>query len=251
MQSDDLLSTLTRRVLFAPLADQGRADAVAERLRIAISLGILGEGEQLPPEPDLAAQFNVSHVTLREALTQLRAQGMVTTRRGRGGGTVVSAPRPNQLRVALEQVARFSRLDLRDLADWRRAIACEAASLAVARASTEDVALLARGTIRLAAAGDEVESRRADSRFFIELAAASQSVRLSRAMINLQVEYAPVLTLVYTDQQLRAEVAQILQDLMIAVREADGDAARRHATAAIDRVAVRATVMRSEGWPVP
>src|ERR1700694_5722 len=86
-RSLDLLSTLTRRVLFAPLADQGRAGAVAERLRTAISLGILAENEQLPSETDLAAQFNISPVTLRDALTELRAAGLVTTLRGRGGGT--------------------------------------------------------------------------------------------------------------------------------------------------------------------
>ncbi|WP_375002011.1 FadR/GntR family transcriptional regulator [Aeromicrobium sp. CTD01-1L150] len=223
---------------------------MAERLRTAINLGVLAQNEHLPSESELAAQFNVSHVTLREALTELRDDGLVTTKRGRGGGTIIAAPRPNQLRVAVEQVSSFSRHDLRDISDWRRAVASEAAALAAERASSEDITLLSRGGIRLAAAHDEVEARRADSRFFIELAASSQSVRLSRSMISLQVEYAPVLTLVYTDSQVRRAVAHDMQDIMIAVREAAVAPARDGTRAALDRVARRAARLRAEGWPV-
>jgi GntR family transcriptional regulator, transcriptional repressor for pyruvate dehydrogenase complex len=246
----DLLSTLTRRVLFAPLADQGRADVVAGRLRTAITLGVLAEGEQLPAEPDLAAQFNISPVTLREALTQLRELGLVTTRRGRGGGTVVAAPLPDQRRAAVEESRPLSSLDLRDLADWRRAIAAESALLAARRASSENVALLARGCARLAAATDEVEARRADSRFLIELAAASQSVRLSTGMLSLQVEYAPLLTLVYVDAAIRTRMSELFADVVNAVRDADPDRARRCAVQAVDDVAARAAELRAGGWTV-
>ena len=54
---NDLVSTLTRRVLFAPLDGPGRADTVAQRLRSAIALGVLAEGDVLPSEAELAAQF--------------------------------------------------------------------------------------------------------------------------------------------------------------------------------------------------
>ena len=244
----DLLSTLTRRVLFAPLADQGRADVVAVRLRTAITLGVLGEGEQLPAEADLAAQFNISPVTLREALTQLREQGLVATRRGRGGGTVVTAGRPDQIRAAADQARELSGLDLRDLADWRRAIAAESASLAARRASSENISLLERGSQRLLTAGDEVEARRADSRFLIELAAAAQSVRLSTSMISLQVEYAPLLTLAYMDTGVRSTVSELFEVTVRAVRDAEPDVARACVVRAVDHVAARVAQLRTGGW---
>ena len=247
-RSLDLLSTLTRRVLFAPLADQGRAGAVAERLRTAINLGILAENELLPSETDLAAQFNISPVTLRDALTELRAAGLVTTRRGRGGGTVVCGPLPDQRRASIQQVSSLSSVDLRDLADWRRTIGVESARLAARRASEWDFTLLDRGVENVESASDAVDARRADSRYFIELAAASQSARLSRASIRLQVEYAPVLTLVYAGETSRKAVASLLQDVTLAVRQARVDQAGRSAAEAVDLVAARAAMLRAQGW---
>lgn len=247
----DLLSTLTRRVLFAPLADHGRAGTVAQRLRTAIALGILSESEQLPSEATLAAQFNISPVTLRDALTELREAGLVTTRRGRGGGTVVSGPMPDQRGTSLEQVASLSSIDLRDQADWRRAVGTESARLAARRASVEDISLLERGAVNAREAADAVAARRADSRYFIELAAASQSSRLSRASIRLQIEYAPVLTLVYADVTTRERAGAMLDDLTEAVRDADVEGAGSIAAQAIDLVASRAAMMCAQGWESP
>jgi GntR family transcriptional repressor for pyruvate dehydrogenase complex len=246
----DLLSTLTRRVLFAPLADQGRAGAVAERLRTAISLGILTENELLPSETDLAAQFNVSPVTLRDALTELRSAGLVTTRRGRGGGTAISGPLPDQRRTSIDEVSSLSSVDLRDLTDWRRTIVAESARLAARRASKRDFTLLDRDVDNLEAASDAVSARRADSRYFIELAAASQSARLSQASIRLQVEYAFVLTLVYEDESTRMKVSALLRTVTLAVRSARVDDAGRSAAEAVDVVAARAAMLRTQGWDI-
>jgi GntR family transcriptional regulator, transcriptional repressor for pyruvate dehydrogenase complex len=244
----DLLSTLTRRVLFAPLSDRGRADMVAIRLKTAITLGVLAEGERLPAEADLAAQLKISPVTLRDALTQLRDQGLVTTRRGRGGGTVVANPLPSLLSASAEQARALSSVDLRDLADWRRAMAAESARLAARRASGENLTLLARAVSRMASAGDEVEARRADGRFLIEVAGAAQSVRLSWNMISLQVEYAPLLTLAYTDPVLRSTVAGLFQATVDAVGSAEPEQARDCAVQAVDRVAERVSDLRTRGW---
>ena len=71
------ITTAAARTLFAPLEDSGsRAELVARRLGDAIRVGLVLDGERLPAETELAAQFGVSTVTLREALTILRAQGI-------------------------------------------------------------------------------------------------------------------------------------------------------------------------------
>src|SRR4051794_41557225 len=86
------MSHSARSAMFAPLGQVGRAEAVAARLVDAITLGLLADAERLPSEADLAAQFGVSTVTVREALVALRQRGLVQTRRGRGGGRFAAPP---------------------------------------------------------------------------------------------------------------------------------------------------------------
>ena len=71
-----------RAAVFAALDTGRRAAAVVRRLADGIALGILAPDEQLPSETELADTFGVSPVTVREALTILREQGLVATRRG-------------------------------------------------------------------------------------------------------------------------------------------------------------------------
>ena len=67
-------------------------ELVADKIRRQIVAGDLAEGERLPPEDDLTAQFGVARTTLREALRVLESQGLLAIRRGRGGGPVVTHP---------------------------------------------------------------------------------------------------------------------------------------------------------------
>jgi GntR family transcriptional regulator, transcriptional repressor for pyruvate dehydrogenase complex len=49
----------------------------------------LRSGDRLPPEAEMLGQYGVSRESLREALRLLEAQGIVSIRRGPGGGPVV------------------------------------------------------------------------------------------------------------------------------------------------------------------
>ena len=113
------LSQRARSAVFAPLAQESRAEIVARRLSDAIALGLLPDATQLPSESDLAARFGVATVTVREALTTLRHRGLVETRRGRGGGSFVTAPPDPAAAALLDRLAEVSPRDLRDLGDPR------------------------------------------------------------------------------------------------------------------------------------
>src|SRR3954466_14008931 len=65
-------------------------ESCVEQLATTIRLGVYPRGRTLPPERELAERLNVSRATLREAMAALREAGLVRTRRGRGGGTVVT-----------------------------------------------------------------------------------------------------------------------------------------------------------------
>ena len=66
---------------------------VSDALRRKIVSGELAEGDNLPPEPDLVAQFGVSRPTLREALRILESESLIRTRRGSRAGAEVCAPK--------------------------------------------------------------------------------------------------------------------------------------------------------------
>lgn len=68
------------------------------RLEAQIATGIADGhfpiGTQLPPEDDLAARFNVSRTTVRKAIQNLAARGLIEIRRGTG--TFVTLPKITQ-----------------------------------------------------------------------------------------------------------------------------------------------------------
>jgi GntR family transcriptional repressor for pyruvate dehydrogenase complex len=183
----------THRAVFAPLTQPGRAEAVTRRLRDAIVLGVLGDGEQLPSEVDLAESLGVAPVTARESLQALRELGLVTTKRGRGGGSFVCAPDNPDAVLVRTRLAELSLVDIRDFGDFYRAIAGAAAAYAAERAAGEDIERLREVGVRRAV--DPGGSRRAEAQFHLEVAAATQSARMTQEELRLQAEFGPLLWL--------------------------------------------------------
>ena len=87
--------------LLRPVKDRSTFEETFERLATAVRLGLVEQGERLPPERELATQLNVSRMTLRDALQALAQAGYLESRRGRNGGTiVVYDPQQRQTRDA-------------------------------------------------------------------------------------------------------------------------------------------------------
>jgi DNA-binding FadR family transcriptional regulator len=233
------LPTFRARTLFAPLEADGRAGAVARRLAQAISLGLLLDGERLPAESQLAVQFGVSPVTLREALASLREMGLIETRRGRSGGSFIRAAGETRTAQLRDRIAGMSLHELRDICDHRAAVAGAAAQLAAERALPADVATLREHAGRLAAAGTLTERRRADARFHVEVAAAAQSPRLTREEMKLWSEVGDLVWLPLTADQ-PASAATEHATLVAAIERQDPVRARelaeRHVQAELDRL---------------
>jgi DNA-binding FadR family transcriptional regulator len=179
------VESLWARSVFSPVPVRNAFEVTVERLAQGIKLGVLVEGDRLPPERELSATFGVSRVTLREAIKALRDGGLVESRRGRGGGTFVVSPKDGHAGAPTpleDPVADH----MNDTLDMRRVVEPGAAALAATRElNAEDRATLKRC---LVAAGDvESGSRRlADSRFHMAIAACAGSPSLSRAVADVQ-----------------------------------------------------------------
>src|SRR5881394_1632759 len=78
--------------LFAPITVARASSSIADQIRSAILSGRLEQGERLPPERELAEQFGVSRVTVRDALRGLEAMGLIEVRVGARGGAFVTVP---------------------------------------------------------------------------------------------------------------------------------------------------------------
>ena len=93
----DRRTRIPSKAIRAGLAKPGHgASAILTQLRRAIETGAYSEGDQLPPERQLAATFQAARSTVRRALDQLERAGLVSRRLG--SGTFVSTPaRPIRL----------------------------------------------------------------------------------------------------------------------------------------------------------
>jgi GntR family transcriptional regulator, transcriptional repressor for pyruvate dehydrogenase complex len=218
------LTTAAARTVLAPVGDPaGLAEIVAQRVSEAIRLGLLLDGERLPAEARLAEQLGVSTVTLREALAVLRQEGLVTTRRGRGGGTFVSAP--DLASELVRRLRQFSTEQLRDLGDHRAAVSGATARLAAERALPAEVEGLTRQLDRLRAARTTSDRRRAGGQFSTAVAAAAQSPRLVREEMRLAAEVGDLLWMRTTDEDHEAGV-EARARLVGAIGGREGDLAR-------------------------
>ena len=184
----------------------------------AIKLGMVSQGDRLPPERELADCLNVSRVTLREAIKALQEAGLVESRRGRLGGTFVLYDTCERLPIDPQRAARLMGHHLLDALDFRWIVEPGAAALAAGRklSSDERVMLVARL--------DEVRSARpdrrrfADSRLHLAIGEVSGSVSVAAAVAEVQIRLdellaaIPVLSrnIAHSDDQHDAIVQAIL-----------------------------------------
>ncbi|MBU8808322.1 GntR family transcriptional regulator [Mycolicibacterium goodii] len=229
-------SDVLRHVIFAPFDNGERAVAIADRMRTAILLDVFADGEQLPSEAELAAQFGVSPVTLREALSLLRAAGLVETRRGRSGGSFVRRTDYNPEVLGRQKLAEISTLDLRDLLDWRSSVAQACAAMAAERASDEEVEDLHVLVEAFETAPDAMTARLCEGRIHVCLAAASQSVRHTKATVQVLIDCGSMLSLVFASPILRERVAKSHRDLYDHVRLGDRVGAAASAAESANRI---------------
>jgi GntR family transcriptional regulator, transcriptional repressor for pyruvate dehydrogenase complex len=78
----------------APVRELKTSEVIALEIVRSIASGGLGTGDRLPTETDMLAQYGVSRESLREALRLLEVQGLITLKRGPGGGPLVGSVDP-------------------------------------------------------------------------------------------------------------------------------------------------------------
>jgi DNA-binding FadR family transcriptional regulator len=176
----------------------------------------------------------VSTVTLREALMALRQRGLVTTRRGRGGGSFVVVPEGPVEERLLAHLDGWSPEELRDLGDHWSAVSGTAARLAAQRTEPQDLHQLHRSLDQLADAPDGPARSRVHGRFHVELAAAAQSARLTREEISIHSEMGALLCLVLGEEKLHKDACDRHRAVICAVQDGHEEQARALAEQSVE-----------------
>lgn len=113
-------------------------DVIAQ-IREAIFSGRYQPGDRLPVEREMARQFGVSRVTVRDALRSLEAAGLVQVKVGGRGGPYVAHPPLSLLTESLGTHLHLRGTTFLELAEARLALETTATRLATERATEEDL----------------------------------------------------------------------------------------------------------------
>lgn len=150
------------------------SDVVYEQLMENLIAGEWKPGDKIPSENELAAQLQVSRISVRSALQRLSSLGLVESRQGEG--TFVCEFSGAQYANNLIPLIVFERSDMQDLMEFRNILDSEIAALAALRATDTDIALLHQNYQRhMAAEGDVTKCADYDSEFHCLLAAATHN----------------------------------------------------------------------------
>jgi len=173
---------MSNRVHHLALNKGNLADRVFEKLLQAIKSGAYSEDERLPPEHDLAAEFQVSRPIIRDALKRLRDQRYIYSRRGAGSFV---------RHTGVRQPLGFGRLanidDLRRCYEFRLVLEPAAAEIAATNRSDADLQRIETAlNIMHNATAQRRHREDADFAFHYEITAASGNKYMATALYALK-----------------------------------------------------------------
>jgi GntR family transcriptional regulator, transcriptional repressor for pyruvate dehydrogenase complex len=204
-------------------------DVLAAHLRQKILDGSFPDGTMLPGERDLVEQTGLSRGSVREALRILEAEGLVTTRPGRYGGSRATRPTGTMVSRQIAQFARGSGLPMAAIIEARAAIEPTIAELAARHRTQEDIATLRQIDCRLQDAFTDVPTYLAENvNWHCTLAAASRNPLLEaflRSIANLIHEASAIRD--FANDEVRMLVLKAHARILDAVEKQDAEAARR------------------------
>jgi GntR family transcriptional regulator len=92
-----------------PASSVSLFDQLAASIRASIMSGKVTEGERLPPARDLAASLDINVHTVLRAYQELRDEGLIELRRGRGATVAAAAHDYAALRRSIDAVVDEAR----------------------------------------------------------------------------------------------------------------------------------------------
>jgi GntR family transcriptional repressor for pyruvate dehydrogenase complex len=162
-------------IRYLPVQNERLFEQIVVQIEARIVAGDLKVGDQLPPERELAEQFEVSRTAVREAIKILIEKGLIEIRTGRG--TFVINGTPVTMRQSLNLLMKVGSTDgYANLAEVREILESEIAALAASRMTDEYIVAMQEAYQEMELAYDNADLYiEADLDFHLALAEATQN----------------------------------------------------------------------------
>jgi GntR family transcriptional repressor for pyruvate dehydrogenase complex len=154
---------------------------IAQQIKESILNGSLKPGDQLPPVRELAAKFEASPASVREALKMLESFGLVTMKPG--SGVYVTELSSQPMHDCLSSILRVRKTSLHEVMQARLILEPGIARLAAENRTTEDVERLEsilREALELSEANAPTDAK--NLQFHAAVAESSHNVVLAVTM---------------------------------------------------------------------
>jgi len=166
------------------LKKRNHDEEIVGQLRDLMAGGTLKPGDKLPSTKELCERFGVGRSTMREALSALKAMGLIEIRQG--GGCRVLAPSPAGFVPPELESLRMNRETLLHLLEARRTLEVANAAIAAAKRTDADLAELGRIVADMGEAiGDDAEGERTDIAFHETLVQMTHNPILERLFSSI------------------------------------------------------------------
>jgi DNA-binding FadR family transcriptional regulator len=225
---------------FSPPAQKSRAmtthpsssRALAAALREKILTGDVHEGAALPSEREIVDQTGLGRSSVREALRELEAEGLIITRTGRNGGAFARRPDEDGLARFVSLFVRGRSVPIEVLLEARTTLEPSLAFLAAVNRTDDDAVALADACSAMEAATDGMSFGRLNVAWHYCVANASHNellvaflTSISAAIARSSQAHARVFETDFSE--IRAAVVRAHRGVTDAVLRGQPEAAKR------------------------
>lgn len=214
-------------MVFTPVRQARASGEIVLQIERAIFGGELRTGDRLESERELAEQFGVSRITVRDALRVLEARGLIRVKVGATGGAFVAETNVDHVAESISTMIALRKMKLSELAEARTVVETATAELAAQRVDAAAVGRIAETVERgRKVVRDQQPHTEASMDFHVAVADAARNELLAatvRAYRDLLVQTLHDMK----DVRSARATQRAHEEIIEAIRAHDGEAARK------------------------
>lgn len=218
-------------MVFKPIKTKKIYEEIADTLISMIKSGQLKPGDKIDSIEQLALSFAVSRSAIREALSGLRAMGLIEMKQGEG--TYVARFDPKHFQLPITTAFIMKQNDVKELLEVRKILEVGAVSAAAIKHNETDLIRIKEALIQMEYAQKKGDlGERADYQFHVAVAEASHN----RMLINLLNSVSEIMQetmresrkLTYYSKGSANHLQKEHQRIYEAIKDRDADLAEKH-----------------------